>query len=451
MIGDLDLQLSIVFAIKEADSVHQPKVDSNINIQDINDDCLLHITSYLDLVDIVNLGQTSISMHSFVQQIYRRKPHFSFGTNTGDSTINELNMPIILQEIGGHIRSIEWQHLNSSHLDVLSKNCPNVISLELTSPLNKVNTSSVKKNKKLFRNLQTLDIKGASFFDVTFKTIISSSPKLRCLQISECRNIRGKFFSKWKSSKMKCLNVTDNPRIGCENVHQFLRNNKLTKFTFDAGCSFGQCLSAPPECLVMLKELKLDCSSLSDEKLKILQFENLKRLTDLTLTRKHAQMGSCNNILAAMSPVKTLKSLTIHNIEIDNDTVKQLGLFQKLQKMNFNDCLNRIGEELYSSIPTHLANLTTLSMLKKYQINEDIGIKSISDMILSLKKLKYFSHSSMTWELLDMILKVQLIRQPSTIEIGVSSLLWNHPKKKFFMVNLIMPYNIIKSISGRAI
>lgn len=431
LICDPNLQFNFKFTIKEADSQHQPKIDGNtLKFEEINDDCLLKIASYLELIDIVNLGKTSTRLQAFANQIYRKKSHFSFGTNTGDSSINDSNLRITLKEMGHYIKTIEWHGLNSNHLDKLSRYCSNVTTLSLKHPSNDLHLASIKSNKTFFAKLKILDIQHAAFFDSALKVMISSR-KLKSLQLLHCRNIRGRFFSTWNNSKLKYLKVNGSWKVDCEDIFGFLCSHKLHNFSFDAGCSFRQCLGAPSECLLKFKELELDFSFFTDDKLKVLNFGDLKRLTDLTVTRKY--LGSvtsyekCNNLLAAISQVDTLESLNIENIQIDGETVEHLGSFENLRKIRLNNVKNTIGKRLYTSIPIHLQKLTMVSMDTTPE--REFDRKWICDMISTMNYLEYFSHNCMTWQLLEMILQLQLRRNHSTIEIGVSQSFLEDPRK----------------------
>lgn len=423
------MQFNIKFTIKEAETARQPKLNPNVlNFEQINDDCLLHIASYLDLIDIVNFGKASRRLRSVSVQIYRKRTHFSFGPNTGDSSINEMNLAAILQEMGTFIQTIEWHHLQPIHLPYLSQYCHSVTELTLIIPSKDILSSSIKSVKRFFRNLKTLAIYGALFFDITMKAITSSS-RLTSLKLSHCPNVQGKFLSTWKNSKLETLKICNSWKVDCEAVFNFEVEHKLAKFSFDAGCSFQQCLRLPPECLSNFTEIEIDFSYFTDNILELLNFEGLIELTSLTMTYKYVNSFEIfNNLLTAMSRIRKLKSLTIDQFRIDADTVNCLASFTNLRKIRLKEVNNTIGRRFYSSLPMHLPNIIELSMQMENS-TEEIYSKSICDMITSLVHLKYFSHSSMTWQLLNTILQVRKSRKQTSIEIGVSKLLFNDPIK----------------------
>lgn len=411
--------------------MYQPKVDPNIlKLTEVNDDCLLHIMSYLNLIDVVNLGKTSIRLQSVTKQLHSRKSHFSFGSNTGDSSINEINLPVILKETGEFIQSIEWYELNPTDLDILVKCCPNVSVMKLVKPSTALSSHHFKKNKTFFEKLKRLHIHNSHLFDTAMK-ILTSSPTLKTLNLEECRNIRGKFSPK-KAMKLKhlriirCAMLTYYPEFW-NAIKDVQWKNKLFTFAVDKCCSYESCLTSPPEILAKLKELQLDFSCPFQRNLKELNFSGLTRLTAFTVTRKHSNLPAqnFNNVITAIAQIKTLESFCIERIEINNDTLKCLASIQNLKALKLNNVTNTIGKRLYLTLPVHLPNLTELSVLLDVA---EINMKSICDTVAALPQLRFFSHSSMTWELLDIILKVQLTRKYLTMNIGISKLMFDDPK-----------------------
>lgn len=461
MICDQNLRFNFKFSIKEAERAHQPKIDpSTLKIEEVNDDCLRHIISHLDLIDIINFGKTSTRLQSVTQQVYVQRKHFSFGTNTGDSSVNEINLPIILEEIGSYIKSIEWTDLDSAHFDVLAKYCPNVTTLKLQNPKFGLSSVKLKINKLFFANLKRLHIISAPFYDTAIKLIVTSS-KLISLKLDNCRNVHGKFLTKRKCNKLKHIGIINCRSMGgqyvghgeakMDDVTDFQRNNKLFTFSMDKCCSYLHCLTSPAEILAKFKQLELDFSCFLDSQLEQLNFKELKRLTKFTITRKHRQFlhppgnnsfadfANFNKVFTAMSQIDTLVSLNVANIEIDINTLKCLGAIKNLKQLRLINVRNSIGKQMYTTMHDHLPNLNELSMSFEISAVEKAG-KWICDMIILLPQLRYFSHSSMNWGLLDKISKSQLSRNQLPIRIGITNILFVDPKKvtNVFIYSVLM-------------
>lgn len=442
------MRFNFEFIIKEAESVYQPKIDPNaFKFEEISDDCLVHIASFLKLIDIVNLGKTSNRLRSFTEQIYRKSTHFSFGTNAGDSSVNKKNLPIILQEMGSYVHSIDWRGLTERHLEYLSEYCQNITTLKLKDPECNLQLPSIEKNKMFFKNIESLEIENAGFSDATMKTIIASLSKLKSLHLVRCLNIKGQFFSEWKDSKLENLKIAYCLSVSPSSILDFQRDNKLIKFSNDTFDSFVLCLSLPPGCLSEYTELDLVLNSSTDEKLDLLHITELKQLKKIHLTCRNLNtfyqinyeptFFDYDKVFAALSQIDTLKSITVEKAIIDGNTIKCLGLIKNLEEITFKRVKNRVSIQLYSDLHVHLPKITKLTM-KMENTTEEIDLKSICDMILSLVDLRYFSHSLMTWQLLNQILQVQLLREQPSIEIGVSKLLFYDPKKVCATLNLLI-------------
>lgn len=452
LICDENLRFNFKFSVKEAGPLYQPKIDPNsLTFDEVNDDCILHIMSYLDLLDIVNLGKTSSRFQSVARELYGRKKHFSFNTNTGDSSINEVNLPIILKEIGSNIRSIEWHGLSASHLDILAKYCSNVTRMKFCNMSTDVYSLSFKKNKTFFEKLKRMHIDNAKIFDSSVKPMISQS-KLISLKFERCQNIRGNFLTKRNSNKLKHIKVSNCRHFlygeggieGIDEITLFQRNNQLVTFSIDTCCSYLHCLTSESEILATLEELELDFSCFSGNDLDKLKFKDLKRLKRLTMTLKNITIHpNLNTLFFAMGQVDTLESLNVDYIQIDDKTIMCLGSIKNLKKLRMNKIKNTTAQRLYTDICSNLPNLTELSISFKFGVVEKDQGNLICDMIRRLPNLSYFSLSSSTWELLNMILQVQLPRARLPIKIGISQSLFDDPRKV-----ILHEYNSIKYVQA---
>lgn len=382
----------------------------------INNDCMLEIASHLDFIDIINLGKSSTRLQSFVECIYRKKNRFSFGINAGDSSINRSNLETILQEIGVYIESLEWKDLDASQLDCLAQHCPNVRAVKLLNTSRKLRSCDIRKNKKFFAKLETLEIRNGSLFDSGLRTMICSSG-LQSFQLKGCDNVRGKFFSKSKNLKLKILVLDGIWGADSNGICDFVRKLKLAKFSYN-GFTFQQCLTLPPECLPEFEELQLNFTSVIDNQVESFNFKDFKRLTHLALTVRESGFRNCNNILRATRQIPALQSLSVEGLQINAATLSCLGLYKNLQKIRFIHFDNTMGRSFYSSLHVHLPNITHLIVTQI--IDEIIELKWICEMISSLKNLKYFSYSFMTWQLMNLILQQQVLLKRPTIEIGIA-------------------------------
>lgn len=376
----------------------------------------MHIASYLEFIDIVHLGKSSVRLKSFADLIYRKKTHFLFGPNTlADSTINKSNVETVLQEMGRHIQTIEWHKLEANHLDYILDNCPNVTALTLNDPMHVLKSSAIKKNKPFFKNLQVLHLYRSSVFDGPLQKIASMSD-ITSLELNECHNIRGHFFSKWRRPKVEVLKIINCRQVGGAEVYSFLQNNNLVKFSF-SGQFHHEILSQPPsESLAELQELELNCNTFTEAQMEAVNWGYFNGLSHLAL---HLEYKNCNQILTTIRQISTLKSLTIGGMYANADTLNCLGLLTNLQKLRLHRFNNGIGGQFFATFHLHLPKLTDLSIevINYWNWNtKPDEYNSISNMITSLTTLKSFFCNLMTDHLLERICKEQL-----QIQIGIDA------------------------------
>ncbi len=385
--------------------------------------------SKLTLTDVINLGKASTRMQAVSRLFYVKYSKFSYGASPGDSSINETNLPNILEAIGKEILSIEWHHLGKEQLDLLGKYCPNVTKLKLLSPKRSLSTCALKRNKAFFAKLKRLQIESSSLCDANMK-IMMSGRQLKTLDLFRCHLVSGKFLNSLNRSKLNNIRI-----IECDQMRNFSCDqwkNQMIKFAYDKCCSYIVCLHLPPESLAKIKELQLDFSCFEGN-MEDLHFDALKKLKQFTITRKNSEAAvNFNNIIRALSPINTLESLSIEGISIDSETINILRSMSKLKKLRLSKIVNTIGRKFYEDITVRLSTLNELSISSVQE--EKVNGKLFNDIIAAIPNLSYFSHSSVTWELLNSILKAyQPSKKNSTLMIGVPKAIFDDPRKVSLM------------------
>lgn len=459
VICDQNLQPDCKFSIRQAESAHQPEFDPNMmKFEELDDHCFMHITSFLNIIDTVNLGKTSRRLRTVTQQIFKKRTHFSFGwAHQSDLSVNSRNIRTILQETGSFIQLLQWKHVSDEQLHMLAQYCQYVTELELVEP--KLHSYSIERNRILFKNVETLKIKNAHSFDAQLKAMITFTINIRSLELINCYNVKGNVFYDWQNSQLENLKIWRCPGISPSNITHFAtRANQLTKYSSDIYDSFICCLTLPARCLYNYTELRLALNLSTDEKVQLLKFDELKRLRKIHLKSSHFnRLGfdvtisyNFNKVFAAMSPIDSLNSVTVDKIIIDADTFKCLGSIKNLHELTFIHIENGLGEEMYASLHVHLPKLEKLSIVLDYK--DENEFTSICEMMTALVNLKYFFHTSITWELLETIRQDRLIREQSPIEIGISELMFNDPRKvmwidvttlrKFSSVSVLFPNSV---------
>ncbi|XP_037048028.1 uncharacterized protein LOC119082591 [Bradysia coprophila] len=422
------------FIIKIADDEHQIKIDPNVmSLEKVNDNCLLYIMSHLTLMDVINLCKTSTRMQSAGQIFYKQFGKFAFGMTLTDSSINETNLPVILEAIGDHITSIDWHYLTAVQFELLVKHCPNVTELKLSFP-KRLPGGMISRNKHFFAGLKKLYIESSThIYDINLKYMMSGR-NLRTLDLHNCNKLRGNFFNKLNISKLKTLKIVNCQQMDKKNVPLSEWKNKFTTLAIDTCCSYLSCLSLPPEKLAKIKELQLDISCFKGTT-DGLDFSGLTKLKKLTLTRKYQyNYIDSNNMINGLAQIDSLESLHIQGITVDTNTILGLRSIKNLRYLRMDQIENKIGRNLYEQFGTYMSTLQELSL---YFGRTDVAIgKTINDMIAGMPMLNYFSHSSITWEWLDGIRQAKSVtafaEKPTPLKIGVTETMFHDPKKQTF-------------------
>lgn len=337
------------FTIAQAESGRQPKIDPNaVQFEEFNNECLSRIASYLNLIDIVNLGKTSSRLRSFTEQIFREKTDFSYDDDSDDPSLNGKNLRTILKKMGPFIRSIYWRNLNEIHLDLLSQYCRNVTKLKLVDPSKYLHIPVIQRNQSFFYGMNEVVIVRGKFFDGAMK-IITSASNLERLRLIECSNIRGKIFNEWKSCQLVSLEI-----FHCRHVQNILH-------------------------------------------------------------------------YCGVRPIPTLTTLKVNEMVIDADVVGCLGS-PNVRQLSLKNVSNTMGRRLYPFLQGILPNVINLTMQMENEA-EKIDIEPVCEMVNSLHHLRFFSHSSMTWQLLDMIRQDRIRHKLPRIDIGISKILFDDPIK----------------------
>ncbi|KAG4078683.1 hypothetical protein HA402_015273 [Bradysia odoriphaga] len=129
-------------------------------LEELNVHSLLHIISFLNVLDTINLGKTSKLMKSMAKQSYIRFSHISFG----NLSVDVYGSPSILEEIGDDVRSVEISGLNVQMLDCLLKCCPNLTDIKLIDSSNIFNSMSFGKYLPLLKNITNLEIRKSEIY-----------------------------------------------------------------------------------------------------------------------------------------------------------------------------------------------------------------------------------------------------------------------------------------------
>lgn len=371
-------------------------------------------------------------MKSVGQLYYRFKfKKFSFGRPQWDWSINEENLPVILEAIGHHICTIDWNYLTTAQFKMLVKHCPNVTDLKLSCVMAE-EIATLDRNRDFVVNLEKLYIAvSEDILDDDIRYMMSGE-KLRTLHLKCCSNLHGTFFSNINRVNLKTIEIVNCPELEGNIVDLPEWKGKLTSFTSNTKSFYKKFLALPTEKLDRLTEIQLDITGFRGSIARF-NFSGLKKLRKLTLsneTRRYKYINA-NRMISELSRIDSLESLNIHIIFVNRNTIRHLGSLKNLKYLELNWIKNQIERNLYQEISEYLSTLRALSIYngKDYTIEG----KPIYDMIAGMPMLRYFSHSSIGWKWLDGIGQSESIttlnEKKAPLKIGVTRYIFNNPKK----------------------
>lgn len=368
-----------LFQLYAADTWLQPDFQNNFFYEDsldffysnepssellntLNDDCLLHIISKLDVLDVLNVGRVcqrfthlaKINLNSI------RSLNFSKIKETKKITLHEARTIFI--SIGKPIISIS---INSEKF--YAKQCQRVLNLipKFASEIKnlKLNGFKLESNSfwdsmtKILLNLESLDLSDNSEINENFiRKLNPLSQRLKSLSVANS-NINGKFLK--QLSLVKVLNVSGCRFINGRQINEFISRNEN------------------------LKSLKMaKCTNIYGQEMNEL-LQTFKNCESLSLNNYYIDEISSRFVIPNINPMTKLKNLTICNINFPPSD-------QLLRTINFDD--NKI-ESLnisYGSLTlTSVYALSTMRNLKKLTMNFKNNVPDdIVDYLIDLENFE---------------------------------------------------------------
>lgn len=354
----------------------------------LNFDCLVHITYFLQLNDLINLDKISKDFSSVTRQAYKRYKSFNFNSI---SSLTFQEGRVVLNKIGPYITSIKIHDMYQAAEDIEA-----FIDLMLQLFTNLENLSISRwtsfelllKMSKLFPTLKSIEF--LWLFDIEIEKLLETATVLQNL------NIRGPDISGRCISKIK--NLVSLNFYGCQYLQPnyftdiCLNNTNLVKLDI----SYCRSLTSKSVTDITTNLLKLEELSISYETVNswtssdYLEFANLPNL-------KKLQIG-CSTIinddfLKILAKKDLLQSLDISGFEfpMNKNLLKTIVSFNKLEVLKMNFCKHAFNDEV-------LLQLATKGYIKELHIQ---GAFEYPNQKLSLSVLTSFVEKSPNIRLLD--------------------------------------------------
>ena len=321
----------------------------------LNDDCLLHIFSFLSLTDRVRVERVCKRWQCVARSMWRRM-HF-LDTQQLALPPHQLNsmgvLKSILMRCGDSLSFLSLviyahsRHRRSKFLPIVGSLCPNLEELDATGV--RLSRYGLQKLGNGCTKLKKLNLNYCSGVDERFlENLLRILPDLESLSLAQWGDLTGQALNKLPPETMRELNLNS-----CSN----LRPNEL--------------LSAVKR-LPHLESLSLtSCISLSNQHVKTL-FESVPQLRSLNMAQYFPRLK-----YASLESIGMLTGLRSLNLEL-NDLLTDRGLETIVAGCKELECLNITGCRAYA--PEHCVTTKGIKTLAQLPLLRELKMSYLADI-----------------------------------------------------------------------
>jgi F-box domain/RNA recognition motif. (a.k.a. RRM, RBD, or RNP domain) len=337
------------FELKPSDTWLQPDFNSCENythdssdcenseiLSSLDDDCLLHIMSFLDPLDVFTLRKVCEKFQELADFYFRSIRSLDFMQMKEKKKISLLEAKMICEKVGRNVKklSIDSEKFNNQRiLNFVPHYFRNLQVLKLTGF--KLDSKIFwDQMKKILMNLIELNLSDNSLI---YENFLKCSPrKLKILNLSNT-NVCGDFLEYAKL--VEILNLS-----GCRNIHgrhllPFIVENKNLK-----SLNIGKCVNmyglAVNEILIHAQK-QLVCLTLNnyfiDENTSRFIIPNINVLTNLReLTIQNINYPPCDQLLRTINLDNLIETLNISYGNLTLTTIYAISTMKYLKKLIMN-------------------------------------------------------------------------------------------------------------------
>lgn len=345
---DIQIRRQRAFRIRPADTWLQPTNDSNepvdavqtSEIFNLNEDCLRHLFSFLDLDSLVNLSEVCKLFHSLLyQHFFPRVQQF-----TVDNSGNNVQMPLAkmrrtLRCIGAHITDLKYACNIYNDVQAMTR-FVRILAQFIGSNLRRaqfLNSLICMGNqiyllKPILRNLESLEIHDTfqDYFDDTdFEEICPNLIELKLklnMRLEKC-------CKPWR--RLQHLSVLSNEFLNTMTFLEFVeQNTRLRVVEFDA-VDIDIKLRTVGSHLSLLEKLTMDSIDFTMGPWDLVHISNLVHLTEINLINLNYE--HLRNFFDCLGTFKGLRKLDFHATvlldEVDDEKDYERSLVNMIKEL----------------------------------------------------------------------------------------------------------------------
>jgi F-box domain len=324
----------------------------------LNDDCLLHVLSFLDFTDILSLKKVCVKFLELSEIHFKTVKSLAFSHIKSKKKMTLHEAKLVMKTIGHNVKkaSINSEKFyNRRVLNFVPKYLINVKHLHLTG-FKLESPAFWDQMSKILVNLETLDLSDNSDVNENFlKSFKKTSPKLKVLNVSNS-NVNGNFLH--LLPMIESLNISGCRFVNGKQLCDFVDKNKNLKSLNVSKCP------------------NLDGKDLNEILKKIPKCEAL------FLNNYYIDDVTSRFVIPSINPLVTLKELTICNINFP-------PCDQLLRTINLENSIEVLNVSYGNLTLTSVYAISTMAHLKKLIMNFKNAVpEDLVDYLMELEQLE---------------------------------------------------------------
>lgn len=304
----------------------------------LNDDCLLHIMSFLDPLDVFTLKKVCWKFFELSEFYFRTIKSLNFMEIKGKKKLTLLEAKIVSDKIGKNIKNLTVnsdKFNNQRILNFIPKYFRNVKVLKLIG-FKLENVNFWQQMKKILLNLEILDLSDNSLIDESFlNCFINNDKKLKALNVSNS-NVYGDFLEKVQF--IESLNISECRNINGRQLIPYLKANENLKALNLGKCPnvYGRALNEMLTHALHLKSLTLNNYYIDEDTSRFIipNINSMQNLEELCI--QNINYPPCDQLLRTINLKNSIETLNISYGNMTLTTVYAISTMKYLKKLIMN-------------------------------------------------------------------------------------------------------------------
>lgn len=362
-------------------AAHQTK------LLDLNDDCLVEILAYLDVLDLCAVNQIAGRLHRNAQQVFRKHfasldlSHVSYSVNYYELTLHKVRN--LFQCFGASITQLKVAALafkvenRSRVVDLIVRHCPNLKSLEFIDF--QFRDARITHVQKFLGNLHELTLNRCNLHG-RLRHLFRNCTQLKSLKIQADTNLNGACLE-LTFPQLESASLTLRDDISVHSLHLFMQLNPQLKSLELIDCDdeiFDEIATRLPQ----LERLSFEVSYFYD------YAENLKSLLALNHLKElklNCSLYPISTFVDALADKDTIELLHISEGVLNDHLIDALSKCKRLRSLKLCSMPN-VHDKFLISLAKNLPNLNDFH-IRRCQAMSNAGVLAFVEISAQLQSL----------------------------------------------------------------